>query len=86
MSVFFKLKQKSRNQQKQVNGRENESSTSNIIMRNREGQLVNLMNGISSSFHLLKVLNASTDTLYLFDSQNMCIDLYDITHVTAVID
>lgn len=55
-------------------------------MRNKEGQLVNLMNGISSSFHLLKVLNASTDTLYLFDSINMCIDLYDITHVTAVID
>ena len=44
------------------------------------------MNGIKSSFHLLKVLNAPTDTLYLFDSQNMSIDLYDITHVTAVID
>ena len=44
------------------------------------------MNGIKSSFHLLKVLNATTDTLYLFDSQNMCIDLYDSTHVTAVID
>jgi hypothetical protein len=55
-------------------------------MRNKEGQLVNLMNGIKASFHLLRVLNAATDTLYLFDSDNMCIDVYDITHVTAVID
>lgn len=55
-------------------------------MLNKECQLVQLMSGVSGFFHLLSVLNAPTDQMYLFDSHDMCIDIYDITHITAVID
>jgi len=55
-------------------------------MLNKDCQLIQLMSNIKQSFDLLSVLNAPTDILYLFDRQRMCIDLYDLTHATAVID
>jgi len=44
------------------------------------------MSNIRDSYKLLKVLNADAETLYFFDCDNSCIDMYDITHVTAVMD
>lgn len=55
-------------------------------MMNKDSQLIKLMSRIDRNYQLLSVLNAPTDLLYLYNSLSKSIEIFDITHVTAVIE